>query len=187
LVGKHDGEVRSLTFRRDGRRLASASSLDGTVKVWDMTRADGPHPLLTIRRSGAGFWGVAYSPDGGRLVTVSADGQLTLWEAEAGQPICTVGAQFSGQGLSVAFSPDGRWIASAAEDCTVRIWDAATLECQHTFRGHTGTVRSLAFSRDGKFLVTGSTDKTVKVWDLTRLARNQGSGVRGQPEAVFLR
>jgi WD40 repeat protein len=49
------------------------------------------------------------------------------------------------------------------------MWDAAILECQHTFRGHTGAIRSLAFSHDGKFLVTGSTDKTVKIWDLTRL------------------
>jgi WD40 repeat protein len=128
-----------------------------------------PQPVLTLPRSETGFWGVAFSPDGRRLVTVSGDGKLTLWDAGTGQPIDTVGGQFSGQGLSVAFSPDGRWVASAAEDCTVKLWDAATLEWQHTFRGHTGAIRSLAFSRDGRRLVSGSQDRTVKIWDLTRL------------------
>jgi WD40 repeat protein len=114
---------------------------------------------------------VAYSPDGHRLLTVCADGKLTLWEAETGQAISHVRRQFSGQGSSAAFSPDGRWIASAAEDCTVKLWDAATLACKHIFPGHLGPIRGIAFSQNSDFLVTSSADKTVKVWDLTDLDR----------------
>jgi WD40 repeat protein/serine/threonine protein kinase len=135
---------------------------------------NGPQPVLTLQRAGAAVWGVAFSPDGRRLITVSGDDQMTLWEAETGHPIRTVGGQFTCQGLSVAFSPDGRWIASAAQDCTVKVWDATTLELIQTFRGHRGPIRCLAVSRDGKFLVTGSADKTVKVWDLTALGAKLG-------------
>jgi WD40 repeat protein len=113
---------------------------------------------------------VAFHPDGRRLVTVSGDDQLTLWDAETGQPIRHVEGQFSGQGSSVAFSPDRRWVASSAQDCTVKAWDATTLELLHTFRGHRGPIRCVAVSHNGQFLVTGSADQTVKVWDLTRLA-----------------
>jgi WD40 repeat protein len=168
LVGRHDHEVRSLAFRRDGQRLASASN-DGMVKVWDLTPAHVPVLVRTLRGPGAAVWGVAYSPDGRRLAGVSGDDQLTLWDAETGQRLRSIGGQFSSQGLAVAFSPDGRWVASAAQDCTAKLWDAATLEPVHSFRGHRGPVRCLAFSRDGKLLVTGSADKTVRVWDLTRL------------------
>ena len=116
-------------------------------------------------------WSVAFSPDGRRLVSVSGDDQLTLWDAETGQWLGTVGSQFSCQGVNVAFSPDGHWVASAAQDCTVKIWDAKILKLIHAFRGHMGPIRCLAVSRDGRFLVSGSADKTVKVWDLTRLEK----------------
>jgi WD40 repeat protein/serine/threonine protein kinase len=133
--------------------------------------ANGPPPLRTLAGD-VGFWSVAYSPDGRRLLTVCADGQLTLWEAETGQAINHVGGQVSGtQGSSAAFSPDGRWVASAAEDCAVKLWDAATLACQHSFRGHRAPIRCIAFSQKSDSLVTSSADKTVKVWDLTHLDR----------------
>jgi WD40 repeat protein len=132
--------------------------------------SNGPQSVLTLPRSDSGFWGVAYSPDGRRLLTVSGDGQLTVWEAETGQEICHVGGQFNGiGGLSAAFSPDGRWVASAAEDCTVKVWDAATLAWKHSFRGHMAPSWAVAFTPDGRRLVSASQDKTVKVWDLTPL------------------
>jgi WD40 repeat protein len=133
---------------------------------------NGPQPLRTLPGA-AGFWSVAYSPDGHRLLSVCADGQLTLWAAETGQEISHIRGQVSGShGSSAAFSPDGRWIASAAEDCTVKLWDAGSLACQRSLRGHLGPIRSIAVSQKSDSLVTSSADKTVKVWDLTHLNRN---------------
>jgi WD40 repeat protein len=147
-------------------------SAAGQLQLAYSIDSNGPQPLLTLPGQAA-FWGVAYSPDGRCLLTVSADGQLTLWEAETAQKICQVGAQFSGSlGSSAAFSPDGRWVASAAEDCTVKIWDAATLAPKHSFRGHTAPIPSVAFSADGRRLVSASRDKTVRVWDFTVLDRS---------------
>src|SRR5262249_13379480 len=51
VVGRHDGEVRGLAIRPDGRRLATAGT-DRAVKVWDVTRAWFPGYGLYTRAGG---------------------------------------------------------------------------------------------------------------------------------------
>ena len=75
---------------------------------------------------------VAFSPDGGRVVSGSWDGTVRLWDAETGKP---VGEPFRGHKASVqsvAFSPDGRRIVSGSDDNTIRIWDAEAAEIAAT-------------------------------------------------------
>jgi hypothetical protein len=67
---------------------------------------------------------VAFSPDGGRVVSGSGDGTLRFWDDRTGQP---VGGSLEGHDkevASVAFSRDGRRIASGSADGTVRLWPA---------------------------------------------------------------
>ncbi len=63
--------------------------------------------------------GIAYSPDGVLIATVSAKNkQMVIWEAATGTKLNTVNA--GNQPVSVAFSPDGATIAVAGK--IVRMW-----------------------------------------------------------------
>ena len=67
---------------------------------------------------------MAFSPDGTRIASGSADKTVRLWDAATGQPVGQPLTGHTDAVSSVAFSPDGTRIASGSDDKTVRLWDA---------------------------------------------------------------
>ncbi|KAJ3897008.1 WD40-repeat-containing domain protein, partial [Lentinula edodes] len=114
------------------------------------------------------YWvdSVAFSPDGTRIVSGSADKTLRIWNARTGAQI---GVPLQGHEHwvnSVAFSPDGTRIVSGSADKTLRIWNARTgAQIGVPLQGHEDPASSVAFSPDGTRIVSGSYDKTLRIWD----------------------
>jgi WD40 repeat protein/serine/threonine protein kinase len=158
----HTGNIHSVAYSPDGKRLASGSG-DTTVKVWD---AQTGQELLTLRGHTLAVSSVAYSPDGKRLASATRHFSVTsdevkVWDAQTGQELLTL----KGGSNSVVFSPDGKRLASASTGNRVKVWDAQTGQELLTLKGHTDMIWSVAFSPDGKRLASASEDKTVRVWD----------------------
>ena len=57
---------------------------------------------------------MAFSPDGRRIVSGSADKTVRLWNADTGQPVGTPLIGHPDDVDSVAFSPDGKRIVSGS-------------------------------------------------------------------------
>jgi WD40 repeat protein len=91
---------------------------------------------------------VAFSPDGGQLVTGSEDHTVRLWDVHTGA-VLQVMTGHDNMVHSVAYSPDGTFIASGSLDRTVKIWDAASGLQVSKYTGHSHGVMSVAFSADG--------------------------------------
>jgi WD40 repeat protein len=70
--------------------------------------------------SGA-LYGAAWSPDGTRIATASADKTAKLWDALTGQELLTLYGHTAVVG-GVAFSPDGTRLATFSDDSTVRVY-----------------------------------------------------------------
>jgi hypothetical protein len=79
----HTGEVTSVSWSPDGKRLATGSG-DGTAKVWEAT--DG-RELLSLKGHSSGLRSVSWSPDGKRLATASEDGTVKVWEAARAEAV----------------------------------------------------------------------------------------------------
>jgi WD40 repeat protein len=174
LLKGHGGIVNSVAFSPDGKWVAIGSG-DPTALVWDLSlsppAALSLSPPAAIEPAGRnrGVWSVAFSPDGKRVVTGSADGTARVWEL-SGATFAAV-AVLEGDKLairSVAFSPDGRRVVTGSYDNTARLWDwSGPTPATTLLQGHRGPVASAAFSPDGKRVVTGSADHTARVWDLS--------------------
>jgi WD40 repeat protein/tRNA A-37 threonylcarbamoyl transferase component Bud32 len=151
--------VNSLSFRPDGRVIASAGA-DKTVMLWDVANA---LETLTLRGHTDDVMNVAFSPDGRRVASASRDHTVKLWDAATGKEIhALIGHRDTV--FSVAFSPDGRRLASASIDA-VRLWDAQTGREALTLSGHRGYIYCVVFSPDGQWLAAAYWDRTVRLWD----------------------
>jgi WD40 repeat protein len=118
----HPGDVVSLSFSPDNKKLASASSSrddECAVRIWDVATASasgmlgGPNP---------GVWGVSYTPDGKMLAFGGWD--RTLHVVELATNVEKLNASNIGTRLirALAISPDGKTIAAGGSGPT-RLWD----------------------------------------------------------------
>ena len=170
-----DGRVRQrLTLPGKVHMHASAFDPAGTrlACAWLTDRDDKEFALfdLATGRQMARFApvveeirGIAFSPDGRRLVTGSDDRLVRVWVASGGTCLQT----FEGHtGLinAVAFGPDGRVVLSCSVDQTFRQWDLASGKVVDERYGHDGPVNAVAYSPDGRWIASGGADGTIRYW-----------------------
>ncbi|WP_439658620.1 WD40 repeat domain-containing protein [Lentzea sp. HUAS TT2] len=169
VLGGDSAEFHALWLaaRQVERRLSSstaavaagvASGSAGTP--WNCTEVLSGH--------GCEVTGVAFSPSGRLLATVSADMTIRLWDARTGTSEGDPLIGHHGPIWGVAYSPTGRMLATASVDTTVRLWDPVTGQIASIPPlEHDGYVVGVAFCLNGRALVTGGGDGFVRVWDLT--------------------
>jgi WD40 repeat protein len=113
-------------FTPDGLRR-DPDTPEARARVWD---PESGREVVLLRGYRSIVSGLAFSPDGRRLVTAGGEYDRTarVWDAATGeQLLCLEG--HGGKVLAVAFSRDGRRVVSKAHDKTMRVWDAATGDC----------------------------------------------------------
>jgi WD40 repeat protein len=177
----HEGLVGSVAFSPDGSRIVSGSSSEGTppgprshgvLRIWDA--ATGAHQTTLVEHEDIRT--VAFSPDGSRIASGSADGKIKLWDAGSGVHTGTLEGH-AGRGRCLAFHPDGSKLVSGFEDGTLRVWDLRGEREPLVLSGHTDGVNAVDVSPDGTRIASVGRDKTVRVWDLAsgkRLASLEG-------------
>ncbi len=154
-------------FRGDGRQIATGENEDGTIQLWDVRTGRALGQPMTITARDTRLIGLAFSPDGHRLVASYQDG-MRLWNADTTQLEGTV-ITSSSQVLpiiTVAFSRDGTTIAAGHADGAVDLYDATTRQPLPTspLKGHTAAVATMAFGI-GNQLASRGADETLLLSD----------------------
>lgn len=145
----------------DGRVLVLERS-ETTWYLHDLeTALTGGEPLLAIDR-GIGHETFAYDHGRTRLARLANDGQVSVWDIEAGQRIFSEVLREPVRyeiRSGIAFSPDGDLLAVPDAGNIVRVWDLShdfpVVSAEHHFLHdmYFGSVERLGWSPDGETIV----------------------------------
>jgi WD40 repeat protein len=159
----HETRVLSIAFFPDGTQIATSSSNNVLIRVWDVV--SGSEAIAPLAGHTDTVLCLVVSPDSLHIASGSADCTVRLWDATTGAGVSPPLRGHSAQVTSVAFSPDGTRIASGSDDRTIRVWDAASGCTVFAMCGHMGYVLSVVFAPDGRQIISSSTDGSIRVWD----------------------
>jgi WD40 repeat protein/DNA-binding SARP family transcriptional activator len=162
------GSALSLDWSADAALLVAGIS-DGTARVWQVTEG-GARELfkLSAQDTRKGITGVAFSPDGRRVLT--GDAGITaaqVWDVsiDGDAEVANLPA-VEGLNGAARFTSDGRLLVASSADGTVTVWDTQSFTPVRTLGGPDAAVLSLAVSPDNRLVAVARWDGTVRVWDM---------------------
>ena len=151
---KHQGEVTSVSFNKEGEILTS--SKDKTIKIWSKEG----HLLQDFKNAHSDtVWSATFSPDSETIASASADKTVKLWKKDG---TLLQKLDHNSPVYVVRFSPDGKIIASSDKGGNIKFWNLDG-EPLKTIETKQNSVWSMSF-KDNKTLATGGLDSTVKFW-----------------------
>jgi WD40 repeat protein len=113
-VSEPYSDVHDVAFLPDGLLLAGGGT-GPSVRLFRVEDGGMERTLLT----GEGTMSLDFSP-GGRMLAVSCEGALSLWDVETGRRLRTL--SHSNAVLPVSFSPDGRFLACGRHSGGIAVW-----------------------------------------------------------------
>ncbi len=141
------------------------AALDGILGATRALARSFPLP-----RSHSQLVALRVTPTGERVLTVSLDGVLAVWDHRAmrfvrrGEARALVAP--TAHASQAALSNDGERVAVGYDDGEVAIWTPGVAPRRLT-GPHRSPISTIVFSADGKRMVTGAWDATLCLWDLT--------------------
>jgi WD40 repeat protein/class 3 adenylate cyclase len=158
------GDLRAnvATLSSDGTLVAGWWQGDGEIWIYDVQTATRRSTQTPFGSHSTQPVGLAFSPDGSKLVTGNQDDVVRVWDVRTlTTPLLELQGP-TGHITDVAVTPDGADVLAASQDGSVRMWDLTSGHLVRVFAGHDNlAVTGLAVSPDGTTVAIGSADGTV--------------------------
>ena len=157
LILRHDDQINSARFSRDGTRVLTASR-DRSARLWDAVSGKA---IATLDDHNGAVLSAAFAADDGALLTASADRAIRLWSASGellrlfntGDPALE----------RAEITPDGERVLIVSRARPPRLWDAVAGKVVATLKGHRGAT-SARLSPTGARVLSLDAAGVARLW-----------------------
>lgn len=177
-------QVQAISFSPDGKVIAVAGGdYQGSGHAYLFGPATGDR-LKTIGGTTGWIHGLAFSPDGGLLITCGSTwvgdatgqgykhGKVAACELREGQERAVLERE-DGTYRAVAFAPNGKTYITGGGTCfsgrpvsgDVRLWETDSGRDLWSRQGHSQVTECVAFAPSGGVVASGGMDGVLKLWN----------------------
>jgi WD40 repeat protein len=153
----------------------------GDIRMYDF--ATGMLVALLKGHKNSTVLGLAFSPDGKRLISGSFDKTAIIWDVESRQPLQWLRGH-TAEINAVGFTSNGAHAVTGSFDTTLKLWSVTDGTEIATLTGHTDKVGALAVSPTDGTIASGSyiNGGEIRLWDgdtgrFRRTLAIQGRGI----------
>ncbi len=166
----HGGaSVTSCAFSPTNAQRVLTGSNDNSARLWSTVNGSLVQEFAPVINEGTLVAGhddevraVAFSPDGTRVATGSADETAIVWSVSDGAELLTLTGHTAAV-ESVRYAPDGTQIITGSADGTARTWDATTADAVSTFQPCISTVTAVDWSPTGSVLLGIAAENDIQL------------------------
>ncbi|GBG31270.1 Protein kinase, putative [Hondaea fermentalgiana] len=141
--------------------LIAVGGMSG-LELWDARKGK---RIKTLSGHTGAVFAIAFSSDGGLLVSGSSDKTIRVWETSKFRLKTTLRGHKDAVNC-VAISNNSNIVVSGSGDKTIKVWNLLNSEVVFSFSGHTDAVSEVQFTPDESNLVSSSQDGTIRVWSV---------------------
>lgn len=162
--------VYDCSWSEGNEHVIATAQGDGTVKLFDWTRPEGP--ILSLEEHTAEVYGVDWNLNEKNLISSAAwDNTVKVWDVSRGLCVNTLTAHQQIAYAAIWSPARPMCLATVAGDAMLHIVDlAAGPMPAQSVQAHQHEILTVDWNKYDEFqVVTGSVDKTLRVFDLRNL------------------